>query len=37
LGYDEQGRVYRTQVYSVDPSNGNVSTYARNRWYRPSI
>src|SRR5262249_46556819 len=24
--FDEQGRTYRTQVYSVDPSNGNVST-----------
>ncbi len=26
--YDDQGRVYQTQVYSVDPSSGSVSTYA---------
>jgi len=26
--YDDQGRVYKTQEYSVDPSSGSVSTYA---------
>jgi RHS repeat-associated protein len=26
--YDDQGRVYTTQTYSVDPSSGNVSTNA---------
>ena len=26
--YDDQGRVYQTQEYSVDPSSGSVSTYA---------
>jgi len=26
--YDEQGRVYRTKVFSVDPSTGSVSTNA---------
>ncbi len=26
--YDDQGRVYETQQYSVDPSSGSVSTYA---------
>jgi YD repeat-containing protein len=33
--YDEQGRVYRSQVYSVDPVTGNVSSNAliTNLWY----
>jgi RHS repeat-associated protein len=33
--FDEQGRVYQTQVYSVDPSSGSVSTNAltTNDWY----
>src|SRR5262249_49098304 len=33
--YDDQGRVYKTQEYSVDPSNGNVSTSALTTqvWY----
>ncbi len=33
--YDDQGRVYRTQTFSVDPSSGSVSTYAltTNIWY----
>lgn len=26
--YDDQGRVYQTQTFSVDPSSGAVSTYA---------
>jgi RHS repeat-associated protein len=26
--YDEQGRVYQTKTYSVNPSSGSVSTYA---------
>jgi RHS repeat-associated protein len=33
--YDDQGRVYKTQEYSVDPSTGTVSTNAltTNTWY----
>jgi RHS repeat-associated protein len=33
--YDDQGRVYQTQTYSVNPSTGSVSTYAltTNYWY----
>ncbi|MCI0460726.1 MAG: SBBP repeat-containing protein, partial [Gemmataceae bacterium] len=33
--YDAQGRVYRTQVYSVDPSSGSVSSSAltTDLWY----
>src|SRR5262249_14348058 len=33
--YDEQGRVYRTQVYSVNPSSGSVSSSALKTdvWY----
>ena len=33
--YDDQGRVYQTKVYSVDPSNGSVSSTALtgNTWY----
>ena len=26
--YDDQGRVYQTNTYDVDPSTGSVSTYA---------
>src|SRR5207244_4100631 len=26
--FDDQGRVYQAKLYSVDPSNGSVSTYA---------
>jgi len=35
LSYDDQGRVYNTQVYSVDPSTGSVSTNALSTqvWY----
>jgi RHS repeat-associated protein len=33
--YDDQGRVYQSQTYSVDPSSGTVSTYAltTNHYY----
>jgi YD repeat-containing protein len=33
--FDDQGRVYQVQTYSVDPSSGTVSTYAltTNTWY----
>jgi len=33
--YDDQGRVYKTQTYSVDPSTGSVSTNALTTqiWY----
>jgi RHS repeat-associated protein len=33
--YDEQGRVYETKTFSVDPSSGTVSTYAltTDRWF----
>ncbi|MCL2639640.1 MAG: hypothetical protein FWD53_02230, partial [Phycisphaerales bacterium] len=34
--YDDQGRIYRTEVYSVDPTNGTVSTtnvLTSNLWY----
>jgi YD repeat-containing protein len=33
--YDDQGRVYRTQTFSVDQSNGTLSTNAltTNTWY----
>jgi hypothetical protein len=31
--YDDQERVYKTQTYSVDPSTGNVSTYALTSQY----
>jgi RHS repeat-associated protein len=33
--FDDQGRVYKTQQYSVDPSTGTVSTNAltTNTWY----
>jgi RHS repeat-associated protein len=35
LSYDDQGRVYKTQQYSVNPSTGGVSTSAltTNTWY----
>src|SRR5262249_40213127 len=33
--YDDQGRVYQSKTYSVDPSSGSISTYAltTNTWY----
>jgi RHS repeat-associated protein len=35
IAYDEQGRVYQTKLYSVDPNTGNVSTYTltTNYWF----
>jgi uncharacterized delta-60 repeat protein/RHS repeat-associated protein len=35
--FDDQGRVYKTQTFGIDPSSGSVSTYAltTNTWFDP--